>query len=43
MIPILVSKFGWIIALSSGAVFALIGTIFFLMIDYSEVSNEPQI
>ena len=43
LIPILVSKFGWMIALSSGAVFALIGTIFFLMIDYSEVSNEPQI
>ena len=40
LIPILVSKFGWMIALSRGAIFALIGTIFFLMIDYSEGSDE---
>jgi dipeptide/tripeptide permease len=34
LVPLLVAQYNWIIALSSGAIFAIAGIIFFLMIKF---------
>jgi predicted MFS family arabinose efflux permease len=36
LIPILVAQFDWVIALSSGAVFAVMGLVFFMFINFKE-------